>query len=100
MIQRTKEIGIRIALGAEAPNLTRMLISQSMKPVGLGLALGLVASLVVERFLASLLFNVSTMDLTVYFAVAIVLALSVLAAAFIPTVKAMRIDPVQTLKAQ
>ena len=99
VIQRTKEIGIRIALGAEAPNLIRILITQSMKPVAWGLAIGLLAAGVVARFLASLLFNVSSLDVTVYVAVAGLLAVAALAAALVPTLKAMQIDPVETLRA-
>lgn len=100
LVQRTKEIGIRMALGAAAPSLVRMLVAQSMRPVVWGLVVGLASALIVSRFLASLLFNVSTMDVTVYFAVAGLLVLAALAAAFVPTVKALRIDPVQTLKTE
>jgi putative ABC transport system permease protein len=100
LVQRTKEIGIRMALGAAAPNLIKIIVAQSMKPVAWGLALGLAAALVVTRFLVSLLFNVSAMDITVYVAVAGMLALTALAAAIVPTLRALRIDPVRTLRTE
>ena len=78
-------------------NLVKMLVAQSMKPVAWGLGIGL--GLVMARFLDSLLFNVTATDATVYAAVAALLAVAALAAAFVPTLKAMRIDPVQTLTA-
>lgn len=100
VVQRTQEIGIRMALGAQARNLVRMLLAQSMKPVVWGLVVGLAIALVVARYLESLLFNVSTTDVTVYAAVAVLLAAAALVAAFVPTRRAMRIDPVDTLKAE
>ena len=100
VIQRTQEIGIRMALGAGGVNLIKMLVAQSMKPVAWGLGIGLGLALAMARFLDSLLFNVTATDATVYVAVAALLAVAALAAAFIPTLKAMRIDPVQTLRAE
>ena len=79
-------------------NLVKMLVAQSMKPVAWG-PLGIGLGLVMARFLDSLLFNVTATDATVYAAVAALLAVAALAAAFVPTLKAMRIDPVQTLTA-
>jgi len=100
VIQRTQEIGIRIALGAGGMNLIKMLVTQSMKPVAWGLGIGLGLALAMARFLDSLLFKVTATDSTVYAAVAALLAVAALAAAFVPTLKAMRIDPVQTLRAE
>ena len=99
VIQRTQEIGIRMALGAAGSSLVRMLVAQSMKPVLWGVGLGLVLAIAVARFLDSLLFNVTATDTAVYVSVAAVLALAALAATIVPTLKAMRIDPVRTLKA-
>jgi putative ABC transport system permease protein len=98
--QRTQEIGIRMALGAGGVNLVKMLIAQSMKPVAWGLGIGLGLALAMARFLDSLLFNVTATDATVYVGVAALLAVAALAAAFVPTLKAMSIDPVQTLRAE
>ena len=100
VIQRTQEIGIRMALGAGSVNLIKMLVAQSMKPVAWGLGIGLGLALGVTRLLDSLLFNVTATDVTVYAGVAALLALAALVAAFVPTLKAMRIDPVQTLRAE
>jgi len=100
VVQRTREIGIRIALGAQGPRLVAMLVRQSMRPVAWGFALGLGGALVETRFLDSLLFRVDTADVAVYLSVVSLLALSALAATFLPTLKAMKVDPVQTLKAE
>ena len=89
-----------MALGAAGTSLIRMLVAQSMKPVAWGLGVGLVASLGLARYLDSLLFNVTATDVSVYVAVAMLLALAALVASFVPTLKAMRNDPVQTLKAE
>ena len=100
VIQRTREIGIRMALGAGGVNLIKMLVAQSMKPVAWGLGIGLGLALVMARLLDSLLFNVTATDATVYAGVAALLAVAALAATFVPTLKATRIDPVQTLRAE
>ena len=89
-----------MALGARGVNLIKMLVAQSMKPVAWGLGIGLGLALVKARFLDSLLFNVTATDATVYAGVAALLAVAALAAAFVPTLKATRIDPVQTLRAE
>ena len=89
-----------MALGARGVNLIKMLVAQSMKPVAWGLGIGLGLALVMARFLDSLLFNVTATDATVYAGVAALLAVAALAAAFVPTLKATRIDPVQTLRAE
>ena len=96
--QRAPEIGIRMALGASGSDVVRMLLAQSMKPVVWGLVTGLAASIALTRFLSSRLFNVTPTDPATYAAVATLLSAAALAAAFVPTLRALRIDPVQTLR--
>lgn len=78
----------------------RMLVLQSMRPVLWGLGVGLAGALASARLLESLLFNVTPIDATVYAGVAALLAFAALAAAFGPTLRAMRIDPVHTLRSE
>src|SRR5260370_21029976 len=69
--QRTKEIGIRITLGAERRDVMRLILAQAMRPVAIGVALGLAASAGVSRVLASLLYGVSPLDPLVFGGVAL-----------------------------
>jgi len=98
--QRTAEIGIRMALGARGLDVVRMLVSQSMKPVLWGLALGLGGAVLVARWLESLLYNVTATDPATYLTVAALLAATALAAAFLPTLSATKIDPVVALRTE
>ncbi len=98
--QRTAEIGIRMALGARGLDVVRMLVSQSMKPVLRGLALGLGGAALVARWLESFLYNVTATDPATYLAVALLLAATALAAAFVPTLGATKIDPVEALRTE
>ncbi|MGH9323965.1 MAG: ABC transporter permease, partial [Vicinamibacteria bacterium] len=96
--QRRREIGIRIALGARARDVVRMLVGESMIPVLWGLAAGGASAILLARFLKSLLFRVDAGDPWVFGAVAIALAGSALAAALIATLSAARLDPALTLR--
>ena len=98
--QRTAEIGIRMALGARGLDVVRMLVSQSMKPVLWGLAWGLGGAVLVARWLESLLYNVTATDPATYLTVAVLLAATALAAAFVPTLSATKIDPVEALRTE
>ncbi|MDX6613980.1 MAG: hypothetical protein QOD75_3166 [Blastocatellia bacterium] len=95
--QRTNEIGIRMALGAQTRDVMRLIVSQGFKLVLLGLAIGLVGALALMRVLASLLFGVSARDPYTFAAVAIVLASVALLACYIPARRASRVDPLQAL---
>lgn len=96
--QRTKEIGIRMALGASVGAVTRLVMTQSMRLAVVGIGLGTALALGVSRFLASHLVFVNTFDLLAYAAgVFLVLAASV-GAAYFPSRRAARIDPVTTLR--
>ena len=95
---RTQEIGVRIALGAQRGDILRMVVAHGLRLAGAGVAVGLLASLALTRFLSSLLFGVSTFDLLTYAAIGTLLAVVALAACWIPARRATRIDPIRALR--
>jgi predicted permease len=98
MVQaRTREIGLRMALGARAGDLVRMLVARGLRLVALGVALGVVASFAATRALGSLLFGVGASDPTTFVGVSMLLAGVALVAIWIPARRAARVDPMITL---
>jgi predicted permease len=96
--QRTREIGIRMALGAQPGSVHKLILRQGLRPVLAGLAAGLLASLVAMRALTSLLYGVTATDPPTFLAVAgVLLAISALACA-IPARRAARVDPLAALR--
>ncbi len=98
--QRTRELGIRAALGAARNDLARLVIAQGMWLLGIGLAVGLVAALGLTQFLKSMLYGVTSFDPGVLFSVTALLAAVALAACWLPARRAARIDPVIALREQ
>lgn len=98
--QRRKELGIRLALGATPPRVRNRVLGGSMVTVGAGIALGLAGALAAGRVLASLLYEVEPADPATLGAVAAVLAGTALLAAYLPARETVRIDPLETLKAE
>jgi putative ABC transport system permease protein len=96
--QRTHEIGIRMALGAQGEDVLGLVLGQGMALVGLGLALGLAAALAATRELASLVYGVSTRDPWTFASVAAALAAVALAANLLPARRATRVDPLVALR--
>jgi putative ABC transport system permease protein len=96
--QRTQEIGVRMALGAQAPDVLRMMIGQSLAWTAGGLVVGLLASALVLRFLASLLYGVRPLDPLVVGGAALLLAAVAAAASYLPARRAARVDPVVVLR--
>ena len=98
--QRTREIGIRMALGAQRQTLISMFVRHGLLLTGVGIACGLVASFAVMRLMSSLLFNVSPLDPVTYSAVTIVVVITAYLACYLPSRRAATIDPVDALRAE
>ena len=98
--QRTQEIGIRMALGAKAGDVLRMVLRQAAMLAGAGIVLGAVGAALLTRFMAGMLYQVEPLDVTTFAAVAAVLAAVALLAAFVPGRRAARVDPVIALRAE
>jgi putative ABC transport system permease protein len=95
--QKTHEIGIRMALGAQRSDVLKMILGQGLFIVAIGLALGVVAALAISRLVGKLLI-VSATDPLTYIAVSSLLALVALVACYIPARRAMRVDPMVALR--
>jgi predicted permease len=98
--QRTRELGIRIALGASATSVRSLVVGRGLLLVGGGLAVGLAAALLLTRFMSSLLYGVTPTDPATFGGVAALLAGAALVASYIPARRATRVDPVVALRAE
>jgi putative ABC transport system permease protein len=96
--RRTHEIGVRVALGAQASDVLRLILGQGMTPVLIGVVLGISAALAVTRLMKSLLFGMSAADPLTYIGVAALLISVALLASYIPARRATKIDPMQALR--
>jgi predicted permease len=98
--QRRREIGIRIALGAQRGNITGMFVRQGMLVAGIGVACGLAVALVATRLLRSLLFHVGTMDPLTYACACLGLVAAAALASYLPTRRTLKVNPVEALRAE
>ncbi|HEX8765667.1 MAG TPA: FtsX-like permease family protein [Candidatus Acidoferrum sp.] len=96
--QRTQEIGLRMALGAQTHAVRRMILGQTLKLTLIGVTVGLVGSYLLAQFLASLLFGVSVHDPLTFLGVAVLLIAVALGASYLPARRAMRVDPMVALR--
>jgi putative ABC transport system permease protein len=98
--QRTRELGIRIALGAQVRDVHRMVVNQGLRLVAVGLVAGLIVALFVTRSLASWLFGVGTADPATLVAVSLLLLLVGVTACWVPARRATRVDPMVALRSE
>ena len=98
--QRRGEIGVRIALGASAPQVVSMVLAQSLSWAASGVVLGLIGAFVVTRLLQALLYGVSPTDPLTLALLPLALLVVVLAATLVPARRASRIDPVEALRSE
>jgi predicted permease len=96
--RRSREIGIRMALGARRSNILRLIVTQGLTPVLFGLGVGAVAALILTRLISSLLFQLKPTDPLEYIATALVLLVSAFLACVVPARRATRIDPMIALR--
>ena len=98
--QRTREVGVRVALGAQRGDVLRLVLSSGLSLVALGVAGGLAAAFAVTRYLGTLMFGVSPVDPPTFAAAAALLILVALLAHWVPIRRALRIDPASALRAE
>lgn len=96
--QRTQEIGVRRALGAKAVDVIAMLLREAMRPVAIGLVIGVAGAWAMTRLLTAMLFEISATDLTSYVAACGVLAVAALIAAIVPARRALTVDPISAVR--
>ena len=98
--QRTNEIGIRLALGAQTRDVVLMIVKQGGMLIVLGLVIGLAGAYAATRLIASLLFGVTAKDPITFAAVAVLLAIVALLACYVPALRATKVDPMDALRCE
>jgi putative ABC transport system permease protein len=98
--QRTREIGVRMALGATRPDILRLVLGQGMRAVVLGLVAGIIGAFVVSRLLRASLFGISANDLASYIGATLLLAATAVVAALIPARRATQVNPTEALRTE
>ena len=96
--ERTPEIGIRLAVGAQPASIVTLLLGQGLRLLGIGVAVGLTGALLGTRFIEAQLFGVTATDPLTFAGGCVVLAIAGITASVIPALRAMRIDPIRVLR--
>lgn len=96
----TREVGIRVALGASREDVLRLVLGKGLGLAGLGVGAALVAALAAGRLIGGMLYNVSPADPTIIVSMSLLLAAVVLLASYLPARRAMRVDPVTSLRSE
>lgn len=100
MSQRTREIGVRVALGARPADVARLVVGEGLRLLGLGVVLGLAVAVAATRALGSMLYGVSPADPLTFAAIALLLAGVAPLASYLPARRALRVDPTEALRAE
>ncbi|HET8887402.1 MAG TPA: ABC transporter permease [Candidatus Angelobacter sp.] len=100
VVQRSQEIGVRMALGAQRSNVLGLILGQGARLIGIGVAIGIVGGVWAARALTSLLFGVKSTDLPTFIAVSLLLASLALVACAVPALRATRVDPLVALRSE
>jgi ABC-type antimicrobial peptide transport system permease subunit len=98
--QRTREIGIRLALGAQRSSLRWMFVRSALALTGAGIAIGLAAAAVLTQLMKTLLFGIRPLDPVTFVAVPLTLVIAAILASYLPTARAAAVNPVDALKAE
>jgi ABC-type antimicrobial peptide transport system permease subunit len=98
--QRTREIGVRMALGARTSDVVRMVVGEGLRLTGIGVALGVVAALATTRVLGSLLFGVRPIDASIFTVVSCGLVAIAVLASYLPARRAAAVDPMVALRTE
>jgi predicted permease len=98
--QRTREIGIRMALGARRADVLQMTVKQGLKLVGAGMLLGVIAAFILTRVMATLLYGISATDPITFAGISLVLLAVAIFASYVPALRATKIDPIMALRAE
>jgi ABC-type antimicrobial peptide transport system permease subunit len=97
--QRTREIGIRLALGAQHAEVTRLFVLHGALLAAIGIAFGLVGAFALTRLMSTILFDISPLDPLTYVAVSLGLAAAAMLASYVPALRATSVDPMRALRA-
>jgi len=100
VVERTREIGVRAALGASRAEIVSLVLGQGLRLTALGIVLGLAAATIATQALVTLLFGISRLDPVTYAGVIVLLALTAAVACAIPAWRAARVDPATTLRTE
>jgi ABC-type antimicrobial peptide transport system permease subunit len=98
--QRTREIGVRLALGAQRSDVLSLILGSGIRLLGAGLVFGIAGAFLTSRTLSTLLFGISPTDPMTYAAVSLLLALIAVIASYLPARRAMKVDPIIALRAE